>query len=166
MTIRANRVLLGFTLLLVTIPGGLWAKNSADDECERVIGRSVQGRPLRAFTIGSGSRSVVFVGGIHGGYEWNSIVLAREIRDHFRANPELLAEDLSLSIIPAMNPDGLARVTGGRPVDEVDLASLNTVPGRFNARGVDLNRNWGSEDWQPTSYWGRRQVDAGKEFQR
>jgi hypothetical protein len=59
-----------------------------------------------------------------------------------------------------MNPDGLYRVTDRTPIEDFDFRSANTVPGRFNARGVDLNRNWDG-DWQPTSFWGNREVDAG-----
>lgn len=42
-----------------------------------VIGRSVEGRPITVERVGSGPIDVLIVGGIHGGYEANSIVLAR-----------------------------------------------------------------------------------------
>jgi predicted deacylase len=103
---------------------------------------------------------VLIVGGIHGGYEWNSIVLARRVRDYYAAQPERLPEHVTLLVVPVMNPDGLARVTGGTPIDQFDFSRADTIPGRFNANWVDLNRNWDG-DWQPTSYWGRREVDAG-----
>ena len=125
-----------------------------------VIGRSVEGRPISVRTVGDGPRSVLVIGGIHGGYEANSIRLARRLFEHYRAEPARLPADVTLHVIDNMNPDGLHRVTGGTPVDEFDFRSANTVPGRFNARWVDLNRNWDG-DWQPTSYWGTRVVDAG-----
>jgi hypothetical protein len=68
--------------------------------------------------------------------------------DHFTEEPESVAPGLSLVIIPALNPDGLAK---GRTVD-----------GRFNANGVDLNRNWSCE-WSPDATWQDRRVDAGEE---
>jgi hypothetical protein len=127
-----------------------------------VIGRSVEGREVSVERLGEGPIDVLVVGGIHGGYEHNSIVLARELLAYYREEPARLPERFTLHVIDNMNPDGLHRVTGGTPVGEFDFRSANTVPGRFNARWVDLNRNWAG-DWQPTSYWGTREVDAGSE---
>ena len=125
-----------------------------------VIGHSVDGRPITAERVGSGPIDVVIVGGIHGAYEANSIMLARRFLEHYHANPRALPEEFTLHVIDNMNPDGVHRVTGGTPIEEFDFRSADTVPGRFNARWVDLNRNWDG-DWQPTSYWGNREVDAG-----
>ena len=41
-----------------------------------VIGTSVEGRNIEATTYGSGDTHLLLVGGIHGGYEWNSSILA------------------------------------------------------------------------------------------
>src|SRR4051812_17721046 len=46
-----------------------------------VVGTSVEGRTIDAYTYGSGTTHVVFVGGIHGGYEWNSVVAASSLMD-------------------------------------------------------------------------------------
>ncbi|MFW5975818.1 MAG: M14 family metallopeptidase [Alkalispirochaetaceae bacterium] len=124
------------------------------------LGSSVEGRAITVERIGGGERDVLVVGGIHGGYEWNSILLAREVADHYRENRDALPEGITLHVIENMNPDGVARITGETPIEEFDFSEVNTVPGRFNARSVDLNRNW-DDEWQPTSYWGRREVDAG-----
>lgn len=129
---------------------------------EYTIGYSVEDLPIKAVTIGSGARNVILIGGIHGGYEWNTIVLARQIMDYYTGNMEEIPAGYTLHFIPNMNPDGLYKVTGGEPIDEVNFAEKNTVPGRFNANGVDLNRNWEDEEWKPTSYWGQRVVDAGE----
>ncbi len=126
-----------------------------------IIGHSVEKRPIRASLLGKGERSVILIGGIHGGYEWNTVLLARLLLGHFEEHPGDVPEGYTLSIIPNMNPDGLHEVTGGRPLEDIDFSGINTAPGRFNARGVDLNRNWDSR-WQPTSYWGHRVVDAGE----
>jgi hypothetical protein len=84
---------------------------------------------------------VVLVGDIHGGWEANTYELARELLTHFKANPEDVPDDVSLWIIPTLNPDGLIADT------------------RFNARGVDLNRNTDTDldgcvgnDWNSTTY--------------
>ena len=125
-----------------------------------MIGRSVEGRPISVYTVGSGAEDILMVGGIHGGYEANSIALAREFVRYYRANPDHLPDQFRLHVIDNMNPDGLFRVTGGTPVTEFDFRSAETEPGRFNANFVDLNRNWDG-DWQPTSYWRNREVSAG-----
>ena len=145
-------------LSFVVLTLGLAAQEAAAE----VIGRSVEGRPITVERVGDGPIHVLVVGGIHGGYEWNSIVLARRILDHYRARPEKLGTAFTLHVIDNMNPDGLHEVTEGTPIGEFDFSGVDTTAGRFNANGVDLNRNWDG-DWQPTSYWGTRVVDAGSE---
>jgi hypothetical protein len=128
------------------------------------IGRSVEGREIRSHVIGSGDTNLLFVGGIHGGYEWNSIVLAYEIIDYFDANPDQIPENISLHIIPNLNPDGLFLATGieGR-FTEADITSYEmhtTGLGRLNANNVDLNRNFDCR-WEPTSMWRSQPVSGG-----
>jgi len=116
-----------------------------------VIGQSVEGRPIEAYRFGQGRYKVVLVGDIHGGWEANTHELARELLAHFEAHPADVPDDVSLWIIPTLNPDGLAADT------------------RVNARGVDLNRNADTDldgcvgnDWSPTSYTSDGpQPDAG-----
>lgn len=143
--------------LLLTVPLLIGALSPAAAEN---LGKSVQGRPIVVERIGNGNRPLLLIGGIHGGYEWNSILLAREVANHVRDNPRWLPEEFTIHVIENMNPDGLHRVTGGAFIEEFNFARVNTVPGRFNARWVDLNRNW-DDEWQPTSYWGSREVSAG-----
>lgn len=110
------------------------------------IGRSVEGREIWAWQFGEGSRTIVLVGGIHGGYEANTVVLSERLAEHFRRHPEEVLPGIRLVIIPAANPDGLLRG--------------NDLEGRFNARGVDLNRNWGCE-WSETAFLRDIPVDPG-----
>ncbi len=149
------------TVILVTLLGLSCVRAESGAYGSVIIGRTAEQRLMRAYSIGTGSRQVIIFGGIHGGYEWNTIVLVRGLRDYLKSNPDLIPENVRLRIIPEMNVDGLHMVTDGRPISEIDIASRNTIPGRFNANGVDLNRNWGTGDWQPESYWGARKVDAG-----
>jgi hypothetical protein len=103
---------------------------------------------------------LAFVGGIHGGYEWNTILLAYQAIDHFIAHPYQVPPNISLYVVPVANPDGQAQVLpapGRFTPAEVEVV---TAPGRFNGNGVDLNRNWDC-DWQPTGYWGNARVSAG-----
>ncbi|MEL6149234.1 MAG: M14 family metallopeptidase [Chloroflexota bacterium] len=110
------------------------------------IGQSVDERNLVVHEFGSGGSTILLVGGIHGGWEANTIVLMNELIDHFAANPTDILPEVSLHIVPVMNPDGAA--TGS------DLDS------RFNANNVDLNRNWAC-GWQAEAVWRDVPVDAG-----
>jgi len=128
------------------------------------IGTSVNGRLIESHVIGSGETNLLFVGGIHGGYEWNSILLAYEIIDYFDENPDLIPEKISMHIIPNLNPDGLFIATGleGR-FESSDITSNEmhtTGEGRFNANDVDLNRNFDCR-WAPESTWRSRTVSGG-----
>ncbi len=129
---------------------------------DRVIGRSVEDRPIRVQVIGDGEVDVIIVGGIHGGYEANSIALARRFAAYFREDPQRLPDNFTVHIIDNMNPDGLHAVTGGTPLEEFDFPAVDARSGRFNANGVDLNRNWDG-NWQPQSTWRNTIVDAGSE---
>ncbi|MBZ0287874.1 MAG: hypothetical protein K8I30_09695, partial [Anaerolineae bacterium] len=103
-----------------------------------VIGQSVQGRDIVAWRFGDGEHIVLLVGGIHAGFETNTIVLVNEMIAHFQGTPADVLPGITLLLIPVANPDGLVL---GRESQ-----------GRFNANNVDLNRNWGCE-WSATAYW-------------
>jgi hypothetical protein len=130
---------------------------------QTTIGTSVAGRPLVAYTYGTGTTTLLFVGGIHGGYEWNSVFLAYRLMDYLEANPSVIPDNVAVTIIPALNPDGLFAVVGveGRfAVADVPDAPNTTGKGRFNANNVDLNRNFACT-WQATSSWRGNPVSAG-----
>jgi predicted deacylase len=106
-----------------------------------VLGDSAQGRPIEVTRIGDGPRKLVIVGATHGGPEANTYRLTLELIDYFRANPDQVPPEVRMYLIPALNPDGLA---------------LNW---RFDAAGVDLNRNMNTNldacsdnDWSITVY--------------
>lgn len=128
------------------------------------IGSSVQDRAIMSYTFGTGSTNVLFVGGIHGGYEWNSILLAYDMIDAFTANKATIPSSVTVHIIPNLNPDGLYLATG-----LTDRFAASDVPnndmhrtglGRFNANEVDLNRNFDCK-WTPSSTWRNQPVSAG-----
>lgn len=143
----------------------------------QTIGRSVEGRPIEAFrfenaSIGGIGTHLVFVGGIHGGYEWNSVLLAYEFIDYIKANPTFVPGGFAVTVIPSANPDGLHAVLGdvvradGRFSLADALAKNQTqsedvsASGRFNANDVDLNRNFDC-NWQATGTWRNKTVSAG-----
>ena len=121
---------------------------------ELVIGYSVEGRPITAHRVGSGAIKVALVGDIHGAFEANTHLLARQLLEHFQAHPDQVPANVSLWIVPTMNPDGLE--TGQR----------------WNANGVDLNRNADTDldgcarnDWSPDTYTSEgRHPGAGGSF--
>jgi murein peptide amidase A len=87
---------------------------------ERVVfGRSVQGRPLVAWSFGSphARRRVLVVGCLHGN-ECAGLAITSALRH------EPVPPGVQLWVVPEMNPDGTAADT------------------RQNADGVDLNRNF------------------------
>lgn len=124
------------------------------------IGYSTGGLPIESYTFGAGPTRILFVGGIHGGAEWNTVLLAYAAIDYFGRHPERIPPAIMLQIVPAANPDGLRAVTGrwGRfqPTD----VNITAVRGRFNQNGVDLNRNWDCA-WSATAWWGSTQTSGG-----
>ena len=134
---------------------------SISDE-PRTIGYSVEGRSIEVYTFGEGPNKFLFVGGIHGGYEWNSVALAYKVIDYFKAVPTSIPESAHVSIIPNLNPDGVYAVVGKEGwFSEADVSTKETNGlGRLNARGVDLNRNFDCK-WQPEAVWRGTAVGAG-----
>lgn len=129
-----------------------------------VVGTSVEGRVIETYTYGTGSTTLLFVGGVHGGYEWNSTLLAYDFIDALEIGTFLVPDHLRFVIIPTLNPDGLFEVIGtsGRFVaSEIPTNDAHTTGrGRFNANEVDLNRNFDCK-WQPESTWRSKVVSAG-----
>lgn len=91
------------------------------------LGKTVKGRDITALVYGTGEKRVLVFGGIHGD-EQNTSVLARSLAVHI--NPETLPQNLTVIIVPDVNPDGLLAAT------------------RVNANGVDINRNFPAKSWR------------------
>lgn len=109
-------------LLCVAVLAGAAAAPAAADERRVVFGQSVEGRKLVAERSGErGGRPVLVVGEIHGDEDEGREVV-KALR---RSKPP---RGVELWTVLTINPDGHA------------------AGERRNARGVDLNRNFG-EDW-------------------
>ena len=106
----------------------------------RVIGRSVRGRPLRAWRLGNprSKRHVLVVGCIHGTECAGMAITERLVHIGGPSTTDIW-------VIPNLNPDGLARGT------------------RQNAHGVDLNRNFGAM-WRPIGKPGSWQYSGRQPF--
>ena len=123
----------------------------ADGPEPGVIGYSVQGRPINFYSFGQGETHYLVIGGIHGGYESNTVALANQFLVYLNSHPEAVPSGDTLYIIPDLNPDAVAR---GRNADA-----------RVNANGVDLNRNFPTPNWVPdwdhSNCWNERPTTGG-----
>jgi predicted deacylase len=129
----------------------------------QVIGQSVEGRDINSYAYGKGATHLLFVGGIHGGYEWNSVLLAYTFMDYLEANPDMIPDNITVTVVPDANPDGVFLVTGkeGRFTSaNVSTNSKVLASGRFNADDVDLNRNFDCK-WQAKGTWQTKTVSGG-----
>ena len=104
---------------------------------------SVQGQPIlwrdyRAARGKTPAKRVLLVGGIHGD-ELSSVAVTFE---WMRRLADEEQQPFHWRVIPCLNPDGV----------------LASTPSRMNARGVDLNRNFPTPDWdaKATRYWRER----------
>jgi len=96
-------------------------KTIAKKYCQR-IGESVQGRPIDCCVFGDGEDVIFIIASIHGN-EPAGTPLVEKLIEYLDENPELLV-GRKVVLLPIANPDGLAGNW------------------RFNANGVDLNRNF------------------------
>jgi predicted deacylase len=75
----------------------------------------------------------------------------------------MIPKNLTIVIIPDANPDAVYKVTkkvGAFAISDVTKDKKTLESARFNAHGVDLNRNFDCK-WQPKSTWRTKEVSAG-----
>ena len=116
----------------------------------QIIGYSIAGRPLEVYRFGNGPIEKMIIAGIHGGYEWNTIVLADELIQYLKSHQEIIPPDHTLYILRAFNPDGFQRSRG--------------FGGRANENNVDLNRNFPSNwkaEWPRAGCWDYIPITGG-----
>ena len=106
------------------------------------IGSSVKGRGITAYYFGVGAKKILLAGSLHG-TESNTSSLLLGWVSFLRANQQLIPKDRTFIVVPSVNPDGVA------------------AQDRFNAHGVDLNRNYGTSTWQKTTYWNGGAITNG-----
>lgn len=94
----------------------------------KVLGYSEKNNPIYGLSVGSGQDTVIIFGAFHGD-EQVGFHLALQLADTLYKNTQLAKSFVLL--VPVVNPDGLLAGT------------------RVNANGVDLNRNFPTEDWSP-----------------
>lgn len=130
-----------------------------------VIGQSAGGNDITAYHFGDGEKEVLFVGGVHGGYSFNTALLGFELIDRFEEDQGAVPDGLRVTVIPVLNPDGLETIVGstGRFVASAAPSSVEErIAGRFNDNEVDINRNFDCE-WTEEAVWQNRDVNGGEE---
>ncbi len=139
-------------------------------EPKEKIGTSVNGNDIYAYHFGTGDTEILLIGGTHGAYSANTIALGHELIANYTEQVNDIPDNITLTIIPILNPDGLEKITGTPDiVDEsgaytysvtTEAEHATTIPGRFNGNTVDLNRNFDC-DWQAESTWRNQPVSGG-----
>lgn len=123
------------------------------------IGRSILGRDIPRISIGSGAKSVLYIGAHHG-MEWlTSAILTQFLFDFCRhyelgAAPygvscRILFETRRIDVIPMLDPDGIDYSIHGAGSGNILAERLARMEPsgdlshwQANARGVDLNHNY------------------------
>ncbi|HPP04967.1 MAG TPA: DUF2817 domain-containing protein [Spirochaetota bacterium] len=97
-----------------------------------IIGKSVNGSPIKLYKFGKGEDLIIIIAGIHGN-EKNTSNTAYSIINLLQKGEITFGPNKMLWIIPVLNPDGFKQNK------------------RTNANDVDLNRNFDTSNWQPKS---------------
>jgi protein MpaA len=90
----------------------------------RIVGRSVQRLPIMSFVFGQGQDVTFIIAAMHGN-EPAGVPLVRRLVKYLQKQPQIM-EGRRIVLLTVANPDGMAHRS------------------RFNANGVDLNRNFPS----------------------
>lgn len=126
------------------------------------IGKSVMDNPIHEIRIGKGMKKVHMNGSFHAN-EWITTMVLMNLLNHYLLaimngipvrgkNPINLYNDVELSVVPMVNPDGVDLVLNG-PTESIRERVININEGsedfvhwKANIRGVDLNNqfpaNW------------------------
>ncbi|WP_088072620.1 M14 family metallopeptidase [Gottfriedia luciferensis] len=124
-----------------------------------IIGKSVDGRNLYAFKLGTG-KSEIFINGSHHAREHMTTNVIMEMLDQYASayekNTKINGFDVrktlsqtSIYFVPMVNPDGVMLVQKGASsaknpsqVIKLNKGSKNFKAWKANVRGVDLNRQY------------------------
>lgn len=149
----AGVLLFAFLLTVATgcarqkLPFANLPQEPAEVPGERIVqlARTVEKRPLLIHLFGPPPYDTFIFAGLHGD-EQNAADVGAALLKHLREQPELWREH-SVALMPAANPDGLVRST------------------RYNANGVDLNRNFPSQNWRRLARTHKHGREPGSEIE-
>jgi len=108
--------------LVTTLPSSPYSPTPAVPGQYRIVGTSVQRLPILSFVLGQGPDVTFILAAIHGN-EPAGTPLVRRLEKYLQQRPHLL-KGRKVVLLAVANPDGMAHNS------------------RFNANGVDLNRNF------------------------
>ncbi len=94
---------------------------------QHIAGKSVENRPIMYYALGQGPEVTFIMAAIHGD-ESAGAPLVLKLADYLQKNQREFLRGRTVVLLPIANPDGLVRNT------------------RYNANGVDLNRNFDTEN--------------------
>jgi len=100
-----------------------------------IVGTSIENRPIECLVLGQGQDVTFILAAIHGS-EPAGISLVRRLAQYLQQYPHLL-QGRKVVLLPVANPDGVAHHS------------------RYNARGVDLNRNFSTANRINSRRFGR-----------
>lgn len=123
------------------------------------IGKSWDNREIPMLILGSGKRSVLLTGGVHGRERINPVVLIKMAEEYSKegALSQWFKEN-RLLIIPLLNPDGYEIAAFGfsalkkqqlrsRCEEIAKKEGLTAEEWKYNGRGMDINRNFPCKSW-------------------
>ena len=99
-----------------------------------IAGKSIQNQKIEYLKIGTGKNTIFYLSTIHGD-ESQGTPIALKLAEHLQNNPQLLANK-KVIILPTANPDGVI------------------LKQRFNAHGIDLNRNFPAKNRENNEKYG------------
>jgi protein MpaA len=111
-----------------------WGKSNCDTYSWNHVRSSYWGNPIVWFVYGdkkkaTSANTTVILCGVHGD-EITPVKFCYDVLEDIKQNPELVKDSLVV-IAPLVTPDSFFR----------------KKPTRYNARGVDVNRNFPTRDW-------------------
>jgi g-D-glutamyl-meso-diaminopimelate peptidase len=118
-----------------------------------VIGFSLLGKPILEFRIGNSKDNIIHINaGMHAN-EWNNSALLMKLFDELllnSANNSKILDNVTLSIVPMINPDGIDLVLNNFPnndflrenIIKINKFSLDFSGWKANIRGVDINNQF------------------------
>lgn len=122
------------------------------------IGRSHDGRGIVLMKAGRGQKNILLTAGVHGRETINPSVLLALLQIYCENNRDFL-EEYTLYVVPLLNPDGyMVALRGFHGIKSERLRLTVKSKGipwylwKYNARGVDLNRNFPSQTWEKKNH--------------
>ena len=94
---------------------------------QHIAGKSVENRPIMYYVLGQGPEVIFIMAAIHGD-EPAGAPLVLKLADYLQQNQRKFLTGRTVVLLPIANPDGLIQNT------------------RYNTNGVDLNRNFATEN--------------------